>query len=113
MKPLINPSIKIELKDGAFCLKDEDNPNQPLRPIDPLAVFIISLCDGKNTLEQIATGVKEKISTAGVNLPETIDIPTEIQKAIDSLSVEGILFLDEPAPAPEEPLGEPSKQTEE
>jgi len=109
MKPRINPAIEIELKGGAFSFTDKDHPELPPKPIDPLAVFILSLCNGSNSLEQISSGVREQISRAGVNLPETLDVPAEIQRAIDALSMEGLLFLDEPAPAPEEPLGKPHK----
>ena len=92
MAPKLNPNIKIELKDGAFALTDTDTSQT--KPIDPLAVFVCSLCDGTRDMPAITRAIQEKLIKTGQPIPENIDLQEQIQKIIDVLSQDGVLFLE-------------------
>lgn len=88
----INPQVKIELKDGAFALTDADTGKT--RPIDPLAVFICSLCDGSREIPQVVEALQQNLTSAGQPIPADIRLSEQVRKIVDALSQEGVLFIE-------------------
>ena len=93
MHPKINPDVEIGLKENAFFYRIGKKGER--LPIDPLAAFICSLCDGKHTEEDIANGLKEKLDRFSFKVPENISMTEEIKRIVDTLSTKGIVFLEE------------------
>lgn len=93
MRPKINPNIEFDIKKQAFAFKDKSEKGATFRPIDPLAFFICSLCNGQRTLEDVSAGVGQKLRDNGLPPPENL---TElVGKALNVLSQQGIVFLEE------------------
>lgn len=92
MPPKINPQIKIDLKDGAFAMTDLDT--NETSPIDPLAVFICSLCDGSRDISQITSALQQNLTSAGLPAPDTTELQKNVQEIINTLSEKGVVFLE-------------------
>jgi len=92
MAPKLNPNIKIELKEGTFALTDIESGQT--KPIDPLAVFVCSLCDGSREVPDITTALQQKLNTTNQPIPEDINLRDSIQRVVDLLSQEGVLFIE-------------------
>jgi len=92
MPPKLNPKVKIEMKEGAFALTDSDSGQT--RPIDPLAVFVCSLCDGTREIPEIVSSLQQKLLSTGQSLPQNLNLQDQVQKIIDVLSQEGVLFIE-------------------
>ena len=92
MAPTLSPNVKLEMKDGAFAMTDSDTGKT--RPIDPLAVFVCSLCDGKREVPEIVSSLQDNLLKTGQPVPENLDLTESVKKIIGALSQEGVLFIE-------------------
>ena len=95
MHPKLNPSIKFELKESSFAYKDTNSDDSNLKPIDPLAFFVCSLCTGENNEAEIAEQLQKKIEDNGVAIKENIDLKDSVLTILNTMATAGIVMLDE------------------
>ena len=92
MHPKVNPNIKFEEKEGSFSYIDQAEEKPQPKPVDPLAAFICSHCDGNNTEEDITNKVREYLTKNAQEPSE--DLQSTVNVILNTLSEQGIIFIE-------------------
>ncbi|MFH1786988.1 MAG: hypothetical protein ABH829_05055 [archaeon] len=94
MHPKLNPSIKFELKGQSFAYRDTASDDHSAKPIDPLAFFICSLCNGENNEDDITSQLRKTLTDSGMQIPPGVELKANVEKVINTLATAGIVMID-------------------